>query len=328
MKRVVLALVTLVACLGPLGSPRAADAQQPTSPRRIGVLLAGLSLQGKEAQEFRQGLRDAGYTEGQDILIEWRSSDDPEQQSEMVRDLVQRQVEVIVVTGTLAAQEAKRATSTIPIVLAFVGDPVGSGLVTSLAHPGGNVTGYSTMAAELSAKRLQLLKAVMPRLARVTVLWNPDTPWNRTAIEALKAAAPSLAIKLSFVGVQKSEEFDAVFAALGRGHTQALCLLGSPLFFSHQTALAKLAARARLPAVFEERKFAEEGGLMSYGASYADLFRRSAGYIDRILKGAKPSDLPIEQPIKFEFVVNLKTAKALGLTIPESILLRADEVIR
>jgi len=302
--------------------------QQPPPLHHIGVLLAGFSLESKEAQEFRQGLRDAGYSEGRDVAIEWRSTDiDQVQVPELVDDLV-RKVEVIVVTSTAGAQAAKRATSTIPIVLGFVGDPVGSGLVTNLAHPGRNVTGFSTMAGELSAKRLQLLKETMPRLRRVAVLWNPATPWNLKAIDDLKAAAPSLSIKLSFVGVRTPEEFGGVFPALRRAHVQALCLLGSPLFFSHQRTLAELASKAHLPAIFEERKFADEGGLMSYGASYGDLFRRSAGYVARILKGERPGDLPIEQPTKFELVVNLKTAKALHVGIPESILQRADEVIR
>ena len=219
---------------------------------------------------------------------------------------------MIVVESTVAAQAVKRATSTIPIVMAIVADPVGSGLVANLAHPGGNVTGLSMMMAELSAKRLQLLKEAIPRLTRVAVLWNPDTPYHPKVIEDLKAAAPSLSIELSFVGVRTPEEIGPAFSAVSRAHAQALYVIEDPLFFTHRMTLLKLASKARLPAIYGEREFADAGGLMSYGPNFGDLFRRSAGYVDKILKGAKPGDLPIEQPTKFELVVNLKTAKALG----------------
>ena len=288
-----------------------------------------ISPESKEVQEFRQGLRDAGYSEGHDVVIEWRSTDSDQTRLPMlVEELVRRKVEVIVATSTPAAQAATRATSTIPIVIALAGDPVGSGLVKNLAHPGGNVTGFTTLSGELSAKRLQLLKDTIPRLNRVAVLWNPDTPWHAKAIEDLKAVAGSLSLKLSFVGIRGTEEFGAVFSALSRRHIQAVCLLGSPLFFSHQATLANLASKAHLPAIYEERKFADEGGLMSYGASYADLFRRSGDYVAKILNGTKPGDLPMEQPRIFELVINLRTAKVLDLSIPEPILQRADEVIR
>ncbi len=181
---------------------------------------------------------------------------------------------------------------------------------------------------ELSAKRLQLLKETIPRLTRVAVLWNPATPYHPKAVEDLKAVAPSLSIELSFVGVRTPEEIDPAFSAISRAHAQALYVIGDPFFFTHRTTLLKLASKARLPVIYVARQFADEGGLMSYGPNFGDLFRRSAGYVDKILKGAKPGDLPIEQPTKFELVVNLKTAKALGITIPESILLQADEVIR
>ena len=328
-RRLLLALVALAACLGPFGLASAADAQQPASPRRIGVLLVGFSPESKEAQAFRQGLRDAGYAEGRDVVIEWRSANgDYDRVPELAADLVQRKVDVIVVDSTLATQAVKRATSTIPIVMALVADPVGSGLVASLAHPGGNVTGLSMMMADLSAKRLQLLKEAIPRLTRVAVLWNPDTPYHPKVIEELKAVAPSLSIELSFVSARTPEEIGPAFSAVSRAHAQALYVIEDAFFFTHRTTLLKLASKARLPVIYGERHFADEGGLMSYGPNFGDLFRRSAGYVDKILKGAKPGDLPIEQPTKFELVVNLKTAKALGITIPESILLRADEVIR
>jgi len=328
-RRLLLALIALAACLGLLGLPSPADAQQLASPRHIGVLLVLASPEGKETEAFRQGLRDAGYAEGRDVAIEWRSANgDYARVPELAADLVQRKVDVIVADTTFAAQAVKHATSTIPIVMALVADPVGSGLVANLARPDGNVTGLSIMLAELSAKRLQLLKEAIPRLTRVAVLWNPGTPYHPKAVEDLKAVAPSLAIELSFVGVRTPEKLGPAFSAFSRAHAQALYVIDAPLFFTHRTTLLKLASKARLPVISGERQYADEGGLMSYGANYADQLRRAAGYVDKILKGAKPGDLPIEQPTKFELVVNLKTAKALGITIPESILLRADEVIR
>jgi putative ABC transport system substrate-binding protein len=246
----------------------------------------------------------------------------------VVADLVQRKVDVIVSDSTIGTRDLKRATSTIPIVMATVADPLGSGFVTSLAHPGGNVTGLSTMMTELSAKRLQLLKEAIPRVVRVAVFSNPETPYVRKVVEELNAVAPSLLIELKFVAVRTPEEFSPAFLAVSRAHAQALCVIDDRLFSTHRMTLLKLASKARLPVIYSSRDFVDEGGLMSYGANWADLFRRSAGYVDKILKGAKPADLPIAQPTQFLLVVNLKTAKALGITIPESILLRADEVIR
>ena len=328
-RRLLLALMSLAACLASFGLANAANAQQPAAPRRIGVLLVTFSPESKEAQTFRQGLRDAGYAEGRDVVIEWRSANgDYARVPQLVADLVQRKVDVIVVDSTVATRAAKRATSTIPIVMASVADPVGSGLIANLGHPGGNVTGFSMMTTELSAKRLEMLKETIPRLLRVAVLWNPATPYHPKVIEELRAAAPSLSIELQFVGVRTPEQLGAAFTAVSRAHAEALYVVDDPLFITHRTTLLKLAWKRQLPVIFGEREYVDEGGLMSYGRSAGDLFRRSAGYVDKILKGAKPSDLPIEQPTKFELVVNLKTAKALGLTIPESILLRADEVIR
>jgi putative ABC transport system substrate-binding protein len=322
-------LAALVGSLGLACLPVKADAQQSASPRRIGVLLVARSPESKEAQAFREGLQDAGYVEGRDVVIEWRSAKgDYARIPELVADLVQRKVDVFVVVSTIAAQAAKRATSTIPIVMTTAGDPVASGLVASLAHPGGNVTGLSLMTIELSAKRLQLLKEAVPRATRVAVLWNPDTLWHVKVIEELKAVAPSLSIELSSVGARTPEELSAAFSAVSRVHGQALYVLDDPQFAAHRMTLLDLASKARLPTIYGMREFVDEGGLMSYGANLRDLYRRSAGYVDKILKGAKPGDLPIEQPTKFEFVVNLKTAKALGITIPQSILVRADEVIR
>ena len=322
------ALAALIACLGPFSLASVADAQQAASPQHIGVLLVGPSPESKEAQAFRQGLRDAGYTEGRDVVIEWRSaSGDYDKVAGLAADLIQSKVDVMVVDGTVGTRAAKRATSNIPIVMVLVADPVGSGLVANLAHPGGNVTGLSLMIPDLTAKQLQLLKEAIPRLTRVSVLWNPETPFHAKVVENLKAAAPSLSIELSFVSVRTPEEIGPAFSAMTRMRAEALYIIGDPFFLSHGTTLLKLASKARLP-VISVSQFADAGVLMSYGPNIGDVFRRSAGYVDKILKGAKPSDLPIEQPTKFELVVNLKTAKALGITIPESILLRADEVIR
>ena len=309
--------------------PHGAHAQQPASPRRIGVLLVAFALEDKESQAFRQGLLDAGYVEGRDVIIEWRSaSGDYARVPELVADLVQRKVDVIVVDSTVVARAITRATPTIPIVMAVVADPVGSGLVTNLAHPGANVTGFSLMAADISTKRLQLLKDMIPRLTQLAVLWNPETQVHAKVVEDLKAAAPSLLIELNFVSARTPEDFGPAFSAVSRAHAQALYVIEDPVFFNHRVMLVKRVSQARLPGIYGQRYFVDEGGLMSYGPNFVDLFRRSAGYVDKILKGIKPGELPIEQPTKFEFVVNLRTAKALGLTIPQSILLRADEVIR
>jgi putative tryptophan/tyrosine transport system substrate-binding protein len=327
------AFAALIAYLGPLSFPAPVDAQKPAAPRHIGVLLVSWSLESKIAHAFRQGLRDAGYTEGRDVVIEWRTTSgdytrDYARLPTLAAELVERKPEVIVVAGTAAAQAVKHATSTIPIVVVNVADPVGSGLVTNLAHPGSNVTGFSNMVAELSAKRLQLLKEALPRVRRVAVMWNPDTPFHRKAIDDLNAAARELSMELSVVPARTPGEFGAAFAAARRANAHAVYLLDGPLFRVHRALLVKLATKARLPVIYGAREFPEEGGFMSYGANPADLFRRSAEYVVKIFGGTQPGDLPIEQPTKFELVVNLKTAKALGVTIPESIVLQADEVIR
>ena len=315
--------------IGLLGLSAKGFPQQPTSPRRIGLLLVISSPEGHEVQAFRQGLRDAGYTEGRDVVIEWRTAKGVyDRIPDLVADLVQSKVDVIVVETTRGAQGARQGAPTTPIVMALVGDPVGSGLVASLGHPSGNVTGLSSMKSDLSAKRLQLLKDTVPRLARVAVLWNPETPWHAKVIEELESVAPKLSIGLNLASVRTPEQLEPAFASIRRANAQALYLIESPLFSTHRETLLELLSKARLPMIEAERKFVETGGLLSFGTSVGDLYRRSAGYVDKILKGAKPADLPIEQPTKFELVVNLKTAKTLGIKIPESILLSADEVIR
>jgi putative tryptophan/tyrosine transport system substrate-binding protein len=309
--------------------PLASRAQQATSPRRIGFLLVGFSPDSKAAEYFRRGLREAGYSEGRDVVIEWRTANgDYNRVPELIADLIQRKVEVMVHDSTVGTEVAKRSTSTIPIVMALVLDPLASGLVKSLANPGGNVTGLSMMTTvDLNSKRLELLKGMVPQLTRAGVMWNPDHPLHVRAIEDLKRIGPRLSIDLSYVSVRKPEEFAPAFSDITRAGTQGLYILDDPIFFAHRTMLLQLATTARLPTMHDLRRFPEVGALMSYGPDVYDLFRRSATYVDRILKGARPTDLPVEQPTKFEFVINLKTANALGLTVPDRMIALADEVI-
>jgi putative ABC transport system substrate-binding protein len=308
--------------------PLAARAQQAASPRHIGVLLVGLSPQSKSAESLLRGLRDAGYSEGRDVVIEWRLANGHyDRVLELVADLVQKRVDVIVMDSTVGTQIAVRSTSTIPIVAALVVDPVGSGLVKSLARPGGNVTGLSMMTSDLNSKRLQMLNEVVPGLTRVAVLWNPNHPFHRQVVGELKAIAPSLSMELSFEAVQTPEEFDLAFSDISGVRAQALYVVEDPIFFAHRKPLLKLASTARLATIHELRRWPEDGALMSYGPVLDDLFRRAAFQVDRILKGTNPADLPVEQPTKFEFVLNLKTAKTLGLEIPPTLLALADELI-
>ena len=301
---------------------------QAASPRRIGVLLVGLSPESKEAQHFRRGLRDVGYLDGRNLVIEWRSAKgDYVVVPELIADLARSRVELIVMDSTVGTQVAMRTRPAIPIVMALVVDPVGSGLVASLARPGGNVTGLSMMTTELNSKRLQLLKEVVPRLGKVGVLWNPDHPFHAKVVEDLKAIAPSLAIELNPVGVRTPDQFETAFQNIHQAQVQGLYVVEDPIFFAHRATLLRLAAMARLPTVHELRRFPEQGALMSYGPDLHDLFRRSALYVDRILKGARPAELPVEQPTKFEFVVNLTTAKTLGFEVPAAMLSLADELI-
>ena len=318
--------ITLVA--GAVALPVAARAQQAASPRRIGFLLVALSRESKQAQHFKQGMRDAGYTEGRDVIIEWRSTKgDYDRVQKLIDEFVQNKVDVIVVDSTVAAQVAKRTTSTIPIVMALVLDPVGTGLVASLASPGGNVTGLSMMAKELNSKRLELIKEALPNLVRVAVLWNPDHPFHARMVEELRLLAPPLSVELTFLSVRTPEHFASAVSDASRARAQALYIVDDPIFDAHRSTLFGLAAQAKIPTIHGLSRWVEEGGLMSYGPDIHDLFYRSASYVDRIFKGAKPGDLPVEQPRKFELFVNLKTAKTHDLQIPPAILARADEVI-
>ena len=279
---------------------------------------------------FRQRLRELGWVEGQNIVIDYRYAEGRvDRLPDLAAELVRLKVDLIVASaGTQAATAAKNATETIPIVMIYVRDPVGTGLIASLARPGGNVTGVSGSAGlELFAKQLELLKETVPKIRRVAILSNPDNAYHQLAIREVNVAARSLGVQLQLLEARGPNEFDGAFAAMAKERVGALLVLSDAIFGSHRTRLADLAARSRLPAAFGVRDDVEAGGLMSYGPSFLDLFRRSAAYVDKILKGAKPADLPVEQPNKFELVINLKTAKTLGLTIPQSVLLRADQVI-
>jgi putative ABC transport system substrate-binding protein len=323
-------LAALFACPGPLGLPSVADAQQPASPRRIGVVTVSVTEQQELAQTFRQALADSGYQEGRDIFIEWRyAAGSYDNVPPLVADLVQRNVDVIVVETTPAALAAKRATSTIPVVMTLVGDPVGSGVVESLGRPGGNITGLTNQTIDMMAKRLQLLKEAMPRAVRVVVPYNPGVPYAGKAIEILKAAAPGLGIRLTFVPLRTVGDVHAAFSDLSRSTVDALLPIDDAVMVGLIGEILQITSRTKVPVVFAYTPLARSGGvLISYAVDPKYIFSRAALYVDKILKGAKPADLPIEQPTKFVMVVNLQAAKALGITIPESILLRADEVIR
>jgi putative ABC transport system substrate-binding protein len=321
----------LVVALGwsVLAVPLQSVAQQRGSPKRIGVLLTLLSPESKEAQAFQRGLKDAGYTEGRDVVIEWRSvGADFARLPELAADLVRRKVDAIVVDTTPATQAAMRATAAIPIVMTINADPVGTNLVASLARPGGNVTGLSIMLAELSDKRLQLLRDAIPHVVRIVVLYNSPIPYHAKAIERLKAAAPMLTLELSFVDVLTPEQFESAFSVVKRVRAEALYVLDCPLFYNHRTTIVALASKARIPVISGEGPFADAGGLMTYGANYEDQMRRAAGYVDKIFKGASPGNLPIEQPTRFDLVINAKTAKALGINLSSMIHVQATRVIQ
>jgi len=304
------------------------NAQQPQSPRRVAFVLTGMSPQGPEARAFQHGLLDLGYKEGRDVVVEWVAEKDYARVPSVVAAVVQTKPEVIVIDGTVPVLAAKQATTSIPIVIAVAADPLGSGLVDSLARPGGNITGLSMMMVEISSKRLQLLKEAIPGLRRLGVLWDPSLPWHSKAVEALAAPAKSMGVELTIVSAHQPAELDRAFSRLQRGHPQALYVLESALFFTRPEEILGFATKMKIPVMCSWRGWVQDGALLSYSADFAEMFRRSAWYVDKILKGAKPADLPLEQPTKFELLVNLRTAKALSLAIPNSLLLQADEVIR
>ena len=316
---------TFIALLGGAATawPVAARAQQAGKIPRIGIIDDSPIW-----NAFRHGLRDLGYLEGQNIVFDYRYAGGlPDRLAWVAVELVHRPVDLIATFGTPPTLAAKQATTTIPIVMMGVGDPVGSGLVSSLARPGGNITGNTILGPEVAGKRLQLLKEVIPSLSRVVFLWNPDNASHPAQLAELRVAVEALGIKLLPVPVRSSDEFDNAFAVMMRERPDAFLMTNDPF---HQLSIGRIIdflANNRLPGMFVTREVTVAGGLLSYGASLPDLFRRGAVYVHKILQGTKPADLPIEQPVKFELVVNLKTAKAMGLSIPESFLLRADETI-
>jgi putative ABC transport system substrate-binding protein len=320
---------------GLLAAPLAAEAQQATTVARIGLLSSG-SVNSPEAQvmlnAFQQELRELGYIQGQNIVVEYRAAEgEMGRLPSLASDLARLKVDLIVAAATPAARAAQRATSTLPIVaVAAMGDPIADGLVASLARPGGNVTGNTFLGPELVPKRLELLKEALPRVSRVAALWHPGAYGERTMTDMLKeteTVARTLSMHLQFVGVRGPDEFARAFSTMTRGRPDALIMLPSPMLFGERKRIVELAAKYRLPTMYNNRESVQLGGLIAYGTSLSDLYRRAAVYVGKILKGAKPGDLPVEQPTKFELVINLKTAKALGLTIPPALLQRADQVI-
>ena len=316
--------------LGILIAPLVADAQQAKKVPRIGVLWGGPAEFARPYIEAgRRALGELSYVEGKDFNVEYRFGErKPGAVDALAAELVQLKVDVIVAAGDPSIQAARRATTTIPIVMVAAGDPVRGGLVASLARPGGNVTGMTFLSRELAGKRLELLKEAVPTASRVAVLWNPDNPGGLLGFKATQAAAETLRLTLQSFEVRKVADFEPAFRAMADGHAQAIIVLTDPLTSAFGGRLiADLAMKGRLPMMCELREFTNEGGLISYGPSLLSMAQRTATFVEKILKGAKPSDLPVEQPTRFELVINLKTAKALGLTIPQSVLIRADEVI-
>jgi len=320
-------LAILVLLVGWVGI---AEAQQAKKVSRIGFLSAtSPSAIAARVEAFRQGLRELGYVEGKNIVIEWRYAEGKlDRLSELAAELVRLKVEVIVSAGPTSTRSAKEATNTIPIVMAWDSDPVGSRFVASLARPGGNITGLSTLAPELSGKQLELLKEIVPRLSRVAVLGISTQPGNAQLVKETELAAGAFGVKLQYLDVQNPKDIETVFRAASKGRADAVLVLPNPVLISQRAQVIELAIKSRLPAIYPYREFADDDGLMTYGVSFIDLYRRAAVYVDKILKGTKPADLPVEQPMKFEFIINLKAAKQIGLTIPQSVLYRADKVIK
>jgi putative tryptophan/tyrosine transport system substrate-binding protein len=325
--RTVGGIVTLMMSL--LMAPLTSQAQPAAHVPRLGLLMPGsASGYASRLEAFRHGLHDLGYVEGRTITLAYRFAEgQADRLPALAEELVRLPVDVLVVDGTIAIRPAQHATTTIPIVMAVSGDPVGEGLVASLARPGGNITGLSSRAPELSGKRLELLKEAVPHFSRVAALWHRDAPVG-SYLQETQAAAQALGLQLQALEVGSPEALDQAFAAMTREPADALVVLPSAQIGSHQRVVAELAMAHRLPTMFGGRGDAEAGGLMSYGPNYADFYRRAATYVDKILKGTKPADLPVEQPMKFELVINLKTAKALGITMPPLLLFQADAVLQ
>ncbi|HEU4345860.1 MAG TPA: ABC transporter substrate-binding protein [Candidatus Binatia bacterium] len=306
------------------------EAQQPKKIPRIGFLTAtSASPQALRFEAFRQGLKDLGYFDGKNIIIESRYAEGKvDRLSELAAELVRLKVDVIVTAGSTTTRTAKETTVAIPIVMAFDSDPVGAGYVASLARPGGNITGLSSFAPEISGKQVELLKEIVPKLSRVAVLGTSSQPGNAQSLKEMERAAGAFGVKLQYLDVLDPKDIETAFRAASKGHADAVLMLSSAILSSERTQILDLAVKSRLPAIYPWPEFVEGGGLMTYGVSITNLFRRAATYVDKILKGAKPAELPIEQPTKFEFIINLKAAKQIGLTIPPNVLARADRVIK
>jgi ABC-type uncharacterized transport system substrate-binding protein len=323
-------LIGFVLALGLTLAPLAAEAQQTGKVYRIAYLgNSSAALESELVAAFRQGLRELKYVEGQNIAIEYRWAEGRyDRLPAFVAEAVHLKVDVIVTAGTPAALAAKEGTRTIPIVMAAIGDPIAAGLVPSLARPAGNITGSASMSPETDGKRLELLKELVPRVSRIAVMWSSTNPNNAARIKDMQAAAQTLRLTLDpLVDVGDSQQFEKGFGAIVAARAEALIMVSDRALLTHRARIVDFAVKRRLPALYPYREFVEAGGLVSYAPSYLAMFRRTAAYVDKILKGAKPADLPVEQPTKFELVINLKTAKALGLTIPPSLLGRADQVI-
>jgi putative ABC transport system substrate-binding protein len=308
----------------------AADAQQPKKVPRIGFLATvSPSTISDRVEAFRQGLREVGYVEGKNIMIEWRYAEGKaDRLSGLAAELVRLKVDLIISAAPIPTRSAKQATSTIPIVMAFDDDPVGSGFVASLARPGGNITGLSALSPEISGKQLGFLKEIAPGLSRVGVLGDVTRPGVPQALREINLAAGIFGMRLQYLDVPTSNDIETVFRAASRERAEAVLVLVGPVLMSHRTRVTNLAAKNRIPAMYERAEFTDAGGLMFYGASISDMFHRAATYVDKILKGTKPAELPVEQPKKFELIINLKAAKQIGLTIPPNVLARADRVIK
>jgi putative ABC transport system substrate-binding protein len=307
-----------------------AEAQQPAKVLRIGCVFgASASSVAARTEAFRQGLRELGYVEGKNIVIEYRYAEGKlDRLPALAAELVRLKVDVIITSGPPVTRAAKEATNTIPIVMANEADPVGSGVIASLARPGGNITGLSQLSPELAGKRLELLKEVVPKLGRVAVFGTSTSPSTAPSLKETELAAGAFGVQLQYVDVLSPKDIETAFQAAGKGRAEAVVTLGSPVLNAQRKQIADLVVKNRLPAIYPQTEYTEAGGLMYYGANTPDLFRRAATYVDKILKGTKPADLPVEQPKKFEFIINLKAAKQIGLTIPPNVLVRADKVIK
>jgi putative tryptophan/tyrosine transport system substrate-binding protein len=307
-----------------------AQAQQPKKVPRIGFLIGSSPAAiAARIEAFRQGLRDLGYVEGKNIVIEWRYAEGKlDRLPALAAELVRLKIDIIGTGSPATTRAAKEATVTIPIVMAQDTDPVANGFVASLARPGGNITGLSTLAPELSGKQLELLKETVPRLSRMAVLGNSTLPGNAQALKEMELAAGAFKVQLQYVDVLDLKDIETAFRAVSKGRADAVLVLGNPIFLSQRIQITDLAVKSRLPAIYERPEYVDDGGLMTYGVNINELYRRAATYVDKILKGAKPADLPVEQPTKFELWINLKTAKQIGLTVPQRVLLKADRVIK